>query len=382
MRVLMISAAYTQRGGEDVSLEVDAQLLRDHGHEVVVKTWPNSALGKLEAAARQVWSNAVYREVMLLVAREQPDVVDCANTSWALGPAAIAALHDAGVPICARLNNERLRFGVHDLITAPYNGSRLQSLPLVFGNALHRKWTWARKVDRFMAVSRYIKARMEEAGLTRISVRGDTVCPVPEFSAEGSDRFLFVGRICPEKGVPVLLEAWRNLPDLQLDVVGRLDAQPREQVGVTWRGALPHTQVLDMMAKARAVIVPSVWPEPSGRVALEAMACGTPVIASSAGGLSEGRPVITVLRDSVDELRKAVCKVASWAPDEVVRQRLIARATWAKWHSPERQLDGLIGSYQMAIAHRIDRKRGRFGELNDPATRKHLARFNAARSTK
>jgi glycosyltransferase involved in cell wall biosynthesis len=382
MRVLMIHAAYAQRGGEDVSVEVDAQLLRDHGHDVVISKWPNSKLGKFEAATRQIWSNRVWREVVKTVKAVQPDMVDVANTTWALGPTAIAAVCAMNVPIVARLNNQRLRFGLYELIHEPYNGSHLQSAALVLGNALHKS-TWTRKVDRFIAVSQYIQKRMVAAGfpIERISVRGDTVYPAPEFQSEPGDRFLFVGRICPEKGVPVLLDAWQQLPGLELDIVGKLSAQPREQVGIKWHGSLSHDQVLGMMAKARAVIVPSVWPEPSGRVVYEAMACGTPVIASDAGGLPEARPAVTTKVGSTDALAAAVRAVAAWGPDEAVRQRLIARGTWEKWHSPERQLEKLIGNYQLAIAHRAVRKRRRFSDLDDPATREHLARFDAARRT-
>ena len=382
MNVLFLHSAYTNRGGEEVSLEVDAQLLRDHGHDVVISVWPNSSLGRFEAATRQIWSNRIWGEVSKTVDRAQPDVVDVTNTSWTLGPTAIAALHALNMPIVARLNNERLRFGLRELINTPYNGSRMQSAALVLGNALH-KGTWARKVDRFIAVSQYVRDRMADAGLTRISVRGDTVYPAPKFQPEPGDRFLFVGRICPEKGVPVLLEAWKHLPGLHLDVVGKLLAQPREQVGVKWHGALPHERVLDMMAKARAVIVPSVWPEPSGRVVCEAMACGTPVITSDAGGLPEAQPAMIADLGVPKMLATLVRYAADWPPDEAVRQRLIARATWKKYSSPERQLEKLIGNYQLAIAHRAARKHPRLviGALDDPATREHLARFDAARKT-
>ena len=383
LKVLFLHSAYSTLGGEDVSLEVDAQLLCDHGHEVVISMWPNSNLGRFKAGGRQIWSNKTWREVATTVENTQPDVVDVANTSWALGPSAIASLHAMDVPIVARLNNERLRFGMRELIREPYNGSRMQSAALVLGNALHRRRTWARKVDRFVAVSQYIRDRMADAGLTRISVRGDTVYPAPKFQPEPGDRFLFVGRICPEKGVPVLLEAWKQLPGLQLDIVGKLSAQPREQVGVKWHGALPHEQVLDMMAKARAVIVPSVWPEPSGRVVYEAMACGTPVITSDAGGLPEAQPAMIADLGVPKMLATLVRYAADWPPDEAVRQRLVARATWEKYASPERQLEKLIGNYELAIARRAARKHPRFvvGDLDDPATREHLARFDAARRT-
>ena len=50
---------------------------------------------------------------------------------------------------------------------------------------------------------------------------------------------------------------------------------------------LPYLETLQKIKAAAAVVVPSRWPEPFGRVALEALMMGTPVVATSSGGLAE-----------------------------------------------------------------------------------------------
>ncbi|WP_079173363.1 glycogen synthase [Streptomyces monashensis] len=113
---------------------------------------------------------------------------------------------------------------------------------------------------------------------------------------------LFVGRITRQKGVPHLLRAVRDIdPDAQVvlcagapDTPG-IDREFRElfeevsrvRAGVFWiPQMLPRTEVVQLLSHAAVFVCPSVY-EPLGIVNLEAMACGTPVVASRVGGIPE-----------------------------------------------------------------------------------------------
>jgi len=108
-----------------------------------------------------------------------------------------------------------------------------------------------------------------------------------------SGSVLFVGRISPEKGLHVLLDAWSRatVPGLHLDVVGdgpdRVRLERDKPPGVTFLGRRPSDEVMCRLQWARALVVPSIWHEGQPVTALEGMAAGTPVVLSDIGGLPE-----------------------------------------------------------------------------------------------
>src|SRR5262245_4697193 len=109
---------------------------------------------------------------------------------------------------------------------------------------------------------------------------------------------LFVGRISEQKGIFQLLEAAARLPDgVELvlcaatpdtpELGRRLEAALATRPQVRWLNAmLPVDEVVRLYSHARLFVCPSVS-EPFGRINLEAMACGTPVVATRVGGIPE-----------------------------------------------------------------------------------------------
>jgi glycosyltransferase involved in cell wall biosynthesis len=103
---------------------------------------------------------------------------------------------------------------------------------------------------------------------------------------------LFVGRLVREKGVQLLLEAWRaaDIEHGRLALVG--DGPLRKLAGASAIGPIPREQLPPLYAAADAVVLPSVrtatFLEPWGLVVNEAMHMGTPVIASDAVGAAAG----------------------------------------------------------------------------------------------
>jgi starch synthase len=118
----------------------------------------------------------------------------------------------------------------------------------------------------------------------------------------GRPAVTFVGRITRQKGLSYLLRAARELPaDVQLvllagapdtpeiaaEVTGLVDDLRAHRHGVVWvRQTLPKPSVIQVLSHSTVFVCPSIY-EPMGIVNLEAMACGTAVVASATGGIPE-----------------------------------------------------------------------------------------------
>ena len=104
---------------------------------------------------------------------------------------------------------------------------------------------------------------------------------------------LFIGRLIPEKGVRVLLAIAQNLDrtikNLKILVGG--DGPLRSEVMsskyINYRGFIPGDKVSLYLNAADIVVVPSLFEEGLGRIVMESLACGTPVIGSRRGGIPE-----------------------------------------------------------------------------------------------
>ncbi len=121
---------------------------------------------------------------------------------------------------------------------------------------------------------------------------------LPEVERKGD--LVFVGRFVSDKGLPVLLQAMRLLaqrglrPGLSVIGAGPEDQAWRELVQrqrlsgqVRFAGVLRDHELAEALNAHRVLVIPSLWSEPFGIVALEGMACGCLVVGSEAGGLKE-----------------------------------------------------------------------------------------------
>lgn len=125
---------------------------------------------------------------------------------------------------------------------------------------------------------------------------GITAPPAPR--SESRDDVVALGRICPEKGFHIALDAAR-IANVRMRLAGRVFAYPehrryyREQIFPRldehrrFVGAVHGRDKWRLLAGARCVLVPSLAPETSSLVAMEAMAIGTPVVAFASGALAE-----------------------------------------------------------------------------------------------
>lgn len=190
--------------------------------------------------------------------------------------------------------------------------------------------------------------------------------PESDFAAAPTlprDFLLFVGRVAPNKGLPNLLAAWASLPASNrpfLVVMGRdwgaraaLDAQAQRlgvTAGLTWLGHVADRRAYrGVIRRARALVLPSEW-EAFGLVLLDAMAAGTPVIATAVGAVPEvlegGRAGTLVPYGDLPALAGAIRSVAD--------DPTATRARVAAGRARARELDWSVAT---------DRHRAMYAEL-------------------
>jgi glycosyltransferase involved in cell wall biosynthesis len=155
-----------------------------------------------------------------------------------------------------------------------------------------------RRCDTVFSISSDIAHIYAEAGLlgnAKLERLPNIVSP-PSFAARSAGDFaVYTGRVTQGKGMSVLLDAVESVrraePQFRLVVAGYAPPAWRQRLesaeGIDYRGRVGSAELRALMAAGRFAIVPSIWPEPLGRVALEASANGLAVIASRVGGLPE-----------------------------------------------------------------------------------------------
>jgi glycosyltransferase involved in cell wall biosynthesis len=384
MRLLLVHNRYQQPGGEDVVFEAEAALLRGHGHEVEEWVEHNrdiAGMSPARLAVDTVWSAPAVRRLRGILARARPDVVHFHNTFPLISPAVYSTCQDHDVPVVQTLHNYRLlcpnamlfRDGrpcedcVNRAIAWPgvlhacYRGSRPQTAVVATMLAAHRhRGTWRQDVDTYVALTEFARRKFIAGGLPpdRIVVKPNFVSVSPELNQPAAGYFLFAGRLSEEKGVRTLLDAWRTTPvspELRIAGGGPLEGLVRHAAEtvphVRYLGRLTRDDLLSQLGAASALILPSEWYEGLPTIALEAFACGRPVLAARVGALDEivadGVTGAFFPRGDSEELAGLVRWAASHAGD-LARMGADARREYERRYTAEVNYPQLMEIYRQA----------------------------------
>jgi len=158
---------------------------------------------------------------------------------------------------------------------------------------------WAQLADEIICVSHSQRGIFSANGFKKVLVIYNSVKFPRQRKTSKKSLCIYVGRLTPGKGVhlvlPSFVSAFPKGP-MKLCIIGEgfLKDTLEQQVShfslkkrVKIISHLPHDQVMNLYSQAKMAIFPSLWPEPFGRGAMEAISMGTPTITSNKGGLPE-----------------------------------------------------------------------------------------------
>ena len=385
MKILVVHNFYQQAGGEDQVFLSEARMLEKNGHTVLRFTESNdqvASMGKLQLAFATVWNCDAYSRLYSIVRKERPDIVHFHNTFPLLSPSCYYAARRGGAAVVQTLHNYRLlcpaatllRDGRpcedcvgatvpwHGLQHACYRGSRTASAGVVALLSVHNAaGTWAKAVDAYIALTNFSRSRFIAGGLPpdRTHIKSNFTEPDPGIGP-GGNFYLYAGRLSPEKGLDVLIQAWRARPQFpELKIIGDGPLAPwlRKHLpvmpNVTWLGRMSRDQVLTQMQHARALILPSIWYENFPVSIVEAYATGLPVVVSNAGALpelvDEGNTGFVFRSGDADALAAKVSELEALPNPLIMRQQSRARYEFA--YSEDKNYLLLAEIYSSALNH-------------------------------
>jgi glycosyltransferase involved in cell wall biosynthesis len=185
-----------------------------------------------------------------------------------------------------------------------------------------------------------------------------------QFHPEAKDYVVFLGRVCPEKGVDRAIEIAIRA-GMPLKIAAKVDAVDQAYFEQRIRPLLDHPlvefigeiddqQKNDLLGKARALLFPIDWPEPFGLAMIEAMACGTPVIAYRYGSVPE---IVETGQNGfiVNSVEEAVIALRNL--DSIPRGR--CRQIFERWFTSQQMASNYSSIYQKLAQEGRDEDDGR-----------------------
>ncbi|POY38110.1 hypothetical protein C3L50_12615 [Flavobacterium alvei] len=373
MKILIIHSYYQLRGGEDTVVEQEIALLKER-HEVKVLFFQN--VGGLKGALQflfSIWNRRAAHKVKVAIQEFKPDVVHIHNWHFALGPLVFRVISSLGIPVVHTVHNYRLlcpsgillhngklftdslkqSFPWKAVCNKVYRTSSIQTFWLAFVVWLHKKiGTW-KKIDSYVCLTPFAVQLFQESNFGvakgQFTVKPNfSVAVETESCIEKENYFLFIGRLSEEKGIAILLNAFKELPFV-LKIAGdgplknSVVQAVKEFSNICYLGSLDYKAVQLELCKSQALISPSICYETFGLVNIEAFSIGTPVLASKIGApqslIIDGYNGYHFEAGNEKNLKEVVLKFNSLSETEKKQMRQNAFKSYQSHYSPELQMD-------------------------------------------
>jgi len=378
MRILLVHNFYQIPGGEDSVVQEELSMLARNGIGVDFFAVTNDKIKGLHRSittALQVIYNPNARRALTRKIRDfSPDLVHIHNFFPLLSPSIFDACLHAEVPSVLTLHNFRIfspgallhpaeSLRGHNLQASCwwsvpkklYRNSAAGTLAVATMIEFH-KWagTWTRKVGRFIALTDWAKQMFVAGGLPaeRIVVKPNCIARPPAFGGHPRNGGLFVGRLDEQKGIDILLRAWRQI-DYPLRIIGDGPCSDlvAQNVGerIVYLGRQPRDVVQREMQAAKFLVLPSLGQEMFPVTILEAFSNSLPVICSDLPSLRElVEPHVTGINFPQGNAN-ALARRVMWAMSNsaaLEEQGRRAHSIYEDRYTPEVNFNQLIGIYR------------------------------------
>lgn len=403
MRILLINKYLFPKGGADRHFFALKELLERNGHQVIVFAMEHPqnipspysdyfvsrtdfehvrfSWNGLRAAARMVWSFEAARKIDALIRATKPDIAHIHSIYHQISPSILPVVKKHGIPVVMTAHDFHLISPNYNLFhdgaicerckpTRYYRAifhrcvkhSYIASAVAAKAQYLHR-WlgVYRKNISAFISPSRFLLNMMHEwnTHFAREYVLANFVAMQNDPNPTPGDYFLYLGRLSPEKGVDVLVEAARNV-SARIVIAGtgpeerrlRNMAAEHSLTNVEFVGYQSADAVQQLLRGCRAVIAPSRGYEHCPLAILESFAAGKPVIASCIGGIPElvmdGTNGLLISADNAEQLAAAMNKLN--ADGEMTRTLGEHALQSARNCDPEQYYHTLIDIYEHARA--------------------------------
>ena len=335
MKILMVNKFLYPRGGCETYMLSLAEELKAKGHKIEYfgmqdenNTVGNSlglyttnmdfhskGLSRFLYPFKIIYSLEAYRKLSKVLDDFKPDVVHMNNINFQLTPSVIYAVKKRNIPLVQTVHDYQMICPNHLLYSfgevkpcercvkgsklncfkhSCVHGSRVKSLI----GAIEAKLYWTlktyKKVDLYVCPSRFLENKLLSAsdiysGKTFAIHNFIEKKPLPEKQEQGKPYVAFASRLSKEKGVTLLADAAKLLPDISFIVAGSGpdDEALKNIPNVTMKGFLTGDELTSLIANAKVMILPSVWYENCPLNILETHSFGVPVITMKSGGMEE-----------------------------------------------------------------------------------------------
>lgn len=312
-------------GGAEKVFFATKKMLEEKGH--IVEVLGSEKLPKTHPIYRRFYSLKYYRKAKEIIKRFNPNVLYFFSVFRTLSPSVLKAAKESNVPVVMRTTDYHLvcplTWGIDDdgnvcsgfSSKCLYGCKRFMKNPFgyhygvgkFFKIGLHRAML-KKYVDYFIVLSSQLEESMKNSfdiPDNKISILRNFIEIDDKginFDKMNPKQFLFVGRLSKEKGVDIAIKAVdyliknEDITDVTLKIVG--DGPESDNLklmvnnlgiakNVEFVGWIENKDLLSFYQESVASIIPSLWLEAFGNVALEAMANGKPVIASKCGSFPD-----------------------------------------------------------------------------------------------